>query len=66
MKRFAGQLGRSLGPIIFCSLYWWTGRELAYTIGGMGMLGVSALVLLGLKSPNGQDIKGTKPTKRAY
>ncbi|KAF2841671.1 MFS general substrate transporter [Patellaria atrata CBS 101060] len=49
--RSFGQLGRSLGPLVFCSLYWWAGRETAYAIGGTGMLGVCALVLAGLKMP---------------
>ena len=46
-----GQLGRSLGPIVFCSLYWWAGREAAYTLGGTCMLGVVALTFALLKSP---------------
>ena len=52
-----GQLGRALGPIVFCSLYWWAGREAAYTIGGTCMLGVVALTFGLLKSP--------KPTNSA-
>ncbi|KAI9816340.1 MAG: hypothetical protein M1832_005097 [Thelocarpon impressellum] len=46
-----GQVGRALGPLIFCSLYWWVGRNVAYSIGGVGMLGVCALVFGGLKAP---------------
>ena len=46
-----GQLGRALGPIVFCSLFWWAGRETAYTIGGSCMLGVVALTFGLLKSP---------------
>lgn len=46
-----GQLGRALGPVAFCSLYWWIGREKAYIIGGMLMLAVTTLVFAGLKSP---------------
>jgi predicted MFS family arabinose efflux permease len=46
-----GQLGRSLGPLVFCSLYWWAGRSVAYTAGGTVMAGVCGLVFLGLKSP---------------
>lgn len=46
-----GQVGRSMGPLIFCTLYWWAGRETAYAIGGAGMLGVCALVFGGLKAP---------------
>ncbi|KAJ4298544.1 hypothetical protein N0V88_003574 [Collariella sp. IMI 366227] len=48
-----GQLGRGLGPLLFTSVYWWAGREAAYAIGALGIAGVSALVLLGLKTPPG-------------
>ena len=47
----AGQVGRSLGPLLFCSLYWWAGRDIAYMAGGTGMLGVAALVFGRLKAP---------------
>ncbi|MCJ1430329.1 hypothetical protein MMC29_008247 [Sticta canariensis] len=46
-----GQMGRSCGPLLFCTLYWWAGRDVAYTVGGAGMLGVCALVFGGLKAP---------------
>lgn len=46
-----GQFGRALGPIVFCSMFWWLGRETAYQIGGMCMLGVVAIVFGGLKAP---------------
>lgn len=46
-----GQIGRSLGPLLFCTLYWWAGRDVAYRVGGVGMLGVSALVFAGLRAP---------------
>ncbi|KAL8838017.1 MAG: hypothetical protein Q9170_002298 [Blastenia crenularia] len=46
-----GQVGRALGPLLFCTLYWWAGRDVAYAIGGAGMLGVGALVFGGLKAP---------------
>uniref|UniRef100_A0A0B7K0E7 Major facilitator superfamily (MFS) profile domain-containing protein n=1 Tax=Bionectria ochroleuca TaxID=29856 RepID=A0A0B7K0E7_BIOOC len=46
-----GQLGRGLGPILFTSVYWWAGREFAYTLGATGMAVVSAVVLVGLKTP---------------
>ena len=48
---FLGQVGRSLGPLIFCTLYWWAGRETAYSVGGLGMVGVCGLVFAGLRSP---------------
>ncbi|CAK7235115.1 hypothetical protein SCUCBS95973_009160 [Sporothrix curviconia] len=46
-----GQVGRGLGPILFTSVYWWAGREVAY---GAGAIGISAVLLLsffGLQSP---------------
>ena len=46
-----GQVGRTLGPLIFCTLYWWAGREVAYQVGLVGMLAVAALVFGGLKMP---------------
>lgn len=50
-----GQIGRAAGPIAFCSLYWWAGREVAYMIGGTGMLAVTGLVFAGLKTPAGTE-----------
>ena len=55
-----GQVGRSLGPLIFCTLYWWAGRETAYAIGGVGMLGVAAVAFGLLKSPKIIAQKGRK------
>jgi predicted MFS family arabinose efflux permease len=46
-----GQFGRGLGPVIFCSLYWWVGSQAAYRVGGVGMIGVSAFVLAALRRP---------------
>jgi predicted MFS family arabinose efflux permease len=48
-----GQLGRGLGPILFTSVYWWAGREVAYGLGAVGMAGVCVAVFAGLKSPPG-------------
>lgn len=53
-----GQLGRGIGPLAFTSIYWWAGREVAYTIGGLGVLGVSMIAFFGLKTPEGA--KGQK------
>ncbi|KAJ5477000.1 Major facilitator superfamily domain-containing protein 10 [Penicillium diatomitis] len=47
-----GQAGRAAGPILFCSLFWWAGREAAYTVGGMAMSGVALVVFALLKSPS--------------
>lgn len=46
-----GQIGRTLGPLGFCTLYWWAGRDTAYTIGAAGMLGVAGLAFGALKKP---------------
>ncbi|KAF2474299.1 MFS general substrate transporter [Lindgomyces ingoldianus] len=53
--RSFGQIGRSLGPLIFCSLYWWAGRETAYAAGAAGMVAVCGLVFGGLKVPPGTE-----------
>lgn len=47
-----GQLGRALGPIVFCSLFWWLGRDVAYQIGGACMLGVTGIVFGAMKAPH--------------
>jgi predicted MFS family arabinose efflux permease len=46
-----GQVGRAAGPLLFCSLFWWVGREIAYTTGGFAMLAVCVGVFTTLKSP---------------
>ena len=46
-----GQIGRSIGPLAFCSLYWWAGRDMAYAVGGVGMLCVCTVVFGALKAP---------------
>lgn len=55
--RSFGQVGRALGPLIFCTLYWWAGRDTAYLVGGAGMVGVCGLVFGGLKAPKGLQVK---------
>ncbi|KAH0548170.1 hypothetical protein GP486_008108 [Trichoglossum hirsutum] len=55
-----GQVGRATGPLIFCTLYWWAGREVAYITGGVGMLGVCGLVFGALRAPPGTDRKAPK------
>ncbi|EPS29523.1 hypothetical protein PDE_04473 [Penicillium oxalicum 114-2] len=47
-----GQVGRALGPLLFCSLFWWAGREVAYTTGGAMMVGVGVIVFTMLRSPS--------------
>ncbi|KAF5664855.1 tetracycline resistance protein [Fusarium heterosporum] len=60
MLRSWGQLGRGLGPILFTSVYWWAGREVAYTMGATGIAVVAAAVFGGLKSPKGMSANGKK------
>lgn len=50
-----GQLGRGLGPILFTSVYWWAGREVAYGMGATGIAVVVAAVFMGLKTPKGME-----------
>lgn len=53
IMRSWGQLGRGLGPILCTSVYWWAGREYAYTMGAMGALVVVTVAFVGLKTPKG-------------
>lgn len=46
--RGSGQIGRALGPVLFCSLYWWAGREVAYVVGAAGMILVMIIAWPGL------------------
>ncbi|EGD96278.1 tetracycline transporter [Trichophyton tonsurans CBS 112818] len=46
-----GQAGRAAGPVLFCSLFWWGGREVAYKTGALAMAGVCAVAFGLLKSP---------------
>jgi hypothetical protein len=57
-----GQIGRATGPLAFCTLYWWAGRETAYLVGGMGVLLVAGVVFVGLKTPRvaGQEGKSIR------
>jgi len=55
--RSFGQIGRALGPILFCTLYWWAGREIAYNVGSAGMVAVASLVFAALKVPPGTEMK---------
>lgn len=46
-----GQAGRATGPVLFCSLFWWGGRVVAYKTGAVAMAGVCAIAFGLLKSP---------------
>ncbi|OJJ44162.1 hypothetical protein ASPZODRAFT_154120 [Penicilliopsis zonata CBS 506.65] len=54
-----GQAGRAAGPLLFCSLFWWVGREIAYTAGGLAMLVVCVAVFTLLKAPPVTKVKST-------
>lgn len=47
-----GQAGRATGPILFCTLFWWAGREAAYNVGGAAMCVIAVGVFSLLKSPS--------------
>lgn len=64
IMRSWGQLGRGLGPILFTSVYWWAGREVAYTMGASGIAVVAATVLAGLKTPKGMEKKVSGEKKK--
>jgi predicted MFS family arabinose efflux permease len=48
-----GQVGRAVGSLFFCSLFWWVGRGVAYTTGGVMMMGVAVAAFTILQSPQG-------------
>jgi len=53
--RSFGQVGRAIGPLLFCSLYWWAGRETAYAVGAAGVIAVCGIVFGALKKPAGTE-----------
>lgn len=57
-----GQIGRALGPILFTTVYWWAGRQIAYGAGAIGIATVSLLVFSSLKSPP-QSVKPKPKTQ---
>jgi predicted MFS family arabinose efflux permease len=56
-----GQVGRAIGPVSFCTLYWWAGRERAYQCGTGAMVLVATFAFLGLRGPKKtvQTVKST-------
>ena len=58
-----GQLGRAMGPLLFCTLFWWAGRETSYMVGGSCMVGVAGLVFGVLKHPPRGSTTGMKVEK---
>lgn len=66
MLRSWGQLGRGLGPILFTSVYWWAGREVAYGMGATGIAVVAATAFAGLKTPKViESVKGKKVDEKS-
>ncbi|KAH8816764.1 major facilitator superfamily domain-containing protein [Xylogone sp. PMI_703] len=59
-----GQIGRGVGPLLFTSVYWWAGREVAYTLGATGVLGTSLIVFFGLKTPGAAKGKSIGDAKK--
>lgn len=64
IMRSWGQVGRGLGPVLFTSVYWWAGRDVAYTIGAAGIAIVVVIVFAGLKSPPGSEKVKAKAGKK--
>lgn len=58
--RSFGQVGRALGPLLFCTLYWWAGRETAYAVGAAGLVAVCGVVFGGLRKPPGTEVRKEK------
>jgi len=63
LMRSWGQLGRGLGPVLFTSVYWWAGREVAYGMGSVGITVVALAVFAGLKNPPGSLPSKKVPAK---
>ncbi|KUI74493.1 Major facilitator superfamily domain-containing protein 10 [Cytospora mali] len=64
MLRSWGQVGRGLGPMLFTSVYWWAGRDVAYGLGSVGIAVVVAIVFGGLRSPPGSERVKAKAGKK--
>lgn len=59
-----GQVGRGLGPVLFTSVYWWAGRDVAYGIGAAGIAVVTAVVFGAVRSPPGSERVKVKAAKK--
>ncbi|KAJ3014600.1 hypothetical protein HKX48_005074 [Thoreauomyces humboldtii] len=49
--RAVGQLGRSLGPLFACSLYWGMGSGIAYGAGAAAMVAIAATTVASVRGP---------------
>lgn len=58
--RSFGQLGRALGPISACGLYWIFGPGVCYAFGTLSMVGLTWITVM--NAPVGKKIDAKKPT----
>ncbi|EPB82002.1 hypothetical protein HMPREF1544_11281 [Mucor circinelloides 1006PhL] len=58
--RSFGQLGRALGPISACGLYWIFGPGACYAFGALIMVGLTWITVM--NAPTGKKIAAKKPT----
>jgi len=54
-------VGRACGPLLFCSLYWWAGREVAYNTGAACMIAVILFAWSGLDTTVQASVKKKVP-----
>jgi hypothetical protein len=48
--RSSGQLGRALGPLVTCFIYWSTNAVFCFTLGAIGELALALLVMMRLRA----------------
>lgn len=58
-----GQAGRAMGPILFCTLFWWSGRLISYNVGLVTMTLVCGLAFGLLKEPAAGRTKAAGKTE---
>ncbi|RUS18197.1 major facilitator superfamily domain-containing protein [Endogone sp. FLAS-F59071] len=61
--RGRGQLGRALGPVVACSLYWFGGPAWCYGLGAVAMTGVVAFVCVLVPSTKEKGVEGKEAKK---
>ncbi|KAL3466564.1 major facilitator superfamily domain-containing protein [Aspergillus heterothallicus] len=59
-----GQAGRAAGPVLFCSMFWWVGREVAYLTGSVVMCVVCIGVFGWLRAPATSTAAASADKKR--
>ncbi|KAG9297135.1 hypothetical protein G9A89_019416 [Geosiphon pyriformis] len=55
--RSFGQLGRAVGPMAACSLYWISGSEKCYGAGSLAMFFIFAIIILKVPDAHGKKMK---------